>query len=95
MSSKKVIVCPNIGCDMAFPYRMAKLHHLRKECNGTAPKQTIVKVVEHWECKLCRTHIKHQDNISRHEKVCNPNKSPKYHECIDHKKVFQHLSKLN
>ena len=27
--------------------------------------------------------------------MCNPNKTPKYHECIYCKKVFQHLSKLN
>ena len=80
---------------MTFPYRKAKLHHLRKGCNGTPPEQTIVKVDEHWECKLCRTHIKHQNNITRHKKVCNPNKTPKYHECIHCKKVFQHLSKLN
>ena len=40
MSSKKVIVCPSIGCDMTFPYRMAKLRHLRKGCNGTPPEPT-------------------------------------------------------
>ena len=95
MSSKKVTVRPNIGCDMTFSYRMAKLHHLRKRCNGAPPEQMIVKVDEHWECKFCRTHIKHQNNISRHKKICNPNKTPKYHECIHCKKVFLHLSKLN
>ena len=64
MSSKKVIVCPNIGCGMTFPYIMAKLRHLRKGCNGTPPEQTIVEVDEHWDCKVCRTHIKQQNNIS-------------------------------
>ena len=60
MSSKKVTVCLNIGCGMTFPYRMAKLCHSRKGFNGTPPEQMIVKVDKHWECKLCRTHIKHQ-----------------------------------
>ena len=95
MSSKKVIVCPNIGSDMTFPYRMAKLHHSWKGCNSTPTQQSIVKVDKRWECKLCRTRIKHQNNISRHKKVCNPNKTPKYHGCIHCRKVFQHLSKLN
>ena len=39
MSWKKMIVCPNIGCDMTFHYRMTKLHHVRKRCNGTPPEQ--------------------------------------------------------
>ena len=96
MSSKKVTVCLNIGCAMTFPYRMAKLCHSRKGFNGTPPEQMIVKVDKHWECKLCRTHIKHQNNIIRYKKVCVIQiKLVKYHECIHCKKVFQHLSKLN
>ena len=96
MSSKKVTVCLNIGCDMTLPYRMAKLCHSRKGFNGTPPEQMIVKVDKHWECKLCRTHIKHQNNIIRYKKVCVIQiKLVKYHECIHCKKVFQHLSKLN
>ena len=67
--SKQVIVCANSGCDMAFPYGMAKLRHLRKGCNGARPDQMIVKVGEHWECKLCRTHIKHSNNITLTKKI--------------------------
>ena len=67
--SKQVIVCANSGCDMAFPYGMAKLRHLRKGCNGARPDQMIVKVGEHWECKLCRTHIKHPNNITLTKKI--------------------------
>ena len=67
--SKQVIVWANSGCDMAFPYGMAKLRHLRKGCNGARPDQMIVKVGEHWECKLCRTHIKHPNNITLTKKI--------------------------
>ena len=91
---KKLIPCPNIGCNKTFPYRMAKLCHLKK-CNGIPAEPTVEKVGDHWVCKLCKVHIRHQSNLPRHRKVCNPNKTFNYYKCSGCYKVFRHCSKLN
>ena len=60
-----MIPCPNIGCDNTFPYRMAKLCHLKK-CNRIPPEPIVEKVDDHWVYKVCKVHIRHQNNLPRH-----------------------------
>ena len=68
MADRKLIHCPNVGCRKTFRNRMAKKRHLdSNSCIGKAShniENSIIINGEHFICTVCKTVIKHRNNVS-------------------------------
>ena len=77
--------CRNEGCFLTFNNRMSKKRHLDSgKCKGVyieKPPNTIIKNNDGtYLCTDCGQNIVHQNNTSRHKKLCKKSER-KSHQC--------------
>ena len=73
-----VLYCKSNGCRKTFKFRMDRKRHLHShQCKGTPPvpeRKIIMKDGDNFLCMDCGQKIKHQNNVSRHKKLCKKSK---------------------
>ena len=93
----KLIKCPNVGCEKVFSHRIKKRDLDSNKCLGIPVTKALSKTVEEdgvYICKLCKTQIKHQNNVSRHRKLCKGKKIKPEYLCLTCGKKFMYLSQF-